>query len=167
MAASQYLPTGDFFQLGYVTGDLDKSMTFFRESQGVDSFFTFDTRALFPDGDPSRSHVRVGLAYLGTVMIELIEPDAKNAGIYGDALRGDGGLMLHHLGYLITPDVHAGLVDRLTHSGIAVPAASDGAGIAYIYADTRKQNGLFTEFVRKCDSSAEFFASVPRYSECS
>lgn len=163
MTAQLQWPTGNFFQLGYVTGDLDAAMAFYCDTQGVQSFFTFDTRTLSPDGDTNKPYVRVGLAYLGAVMLELIEPNPNNAGIYRDALRSDGGLALHHLGYLVQPDVHTGLVERLRRDGVEVPAWSDAGGISYVYADTRRENGLFTEFVRQCEHSAQFFAQVPRF----
>jgi ketosteroid isomerase-like protein len=162
MSASLQLPTGEFFQLGYVTSDLERAMAHYRDHQGVESFCVLDNRAVLPPDGSDGPFIRVALAYLGSVMIELIEPEAGSKSIYTHALRADGGICLHHIGYLVDPSVFVSLEGNLVGNGIAVPVIRRG-GMALIYADTRSTLGLFSEFVCKSAMVDSFFAQVPRF----
>jgi hypothetical protein len=154
--------TGDFFQLGYVTRDLERAITLYRARYGVAEFLRFDTRALAPPG-ASGPHIQVALAYRGPVMIELIRPEPDDPGIYRDALRADGGVNLHHLGYLVDESRFETLADEFRAAGIAVPVQSRSPmGLSLLYADTRPDNGLFSEFVVLGDGGRRFFDAVPR-----
>lgn len=154
-------PTCEFFQLGYVTGDLDRAIALYRERYGVPEFLRFDTRANAPLG-ATGPFIEVALAYRGPVMIELIQPDREQPGIYGEALRADGGVNLHHLGYLVDEAQFSDLAERFRATGIAVPVEHRNEGLALLYADTRGDNGLFSEYVRLGDRGRQLFATVPR-----
>jgi hypothetical protein len=153
---------GEFFQLGYVTRDLERALALYRDRYGVADFLVFDTRDFAPPDSPG-PFMQVALAYKGPVMIELIQPDPAAPGIYADALRDDGGVNLHHLGYLVDDARLATLADDFRARGIAVPVETvSPAGMALIYADTRGDNGLFSEFVTLREGGRKFFGSIPR-----
>jgi catechol 2,3-dioxygenase-like lactoylglutathione lyase family enzyme len=154
--------TGEFFQLGYVTRDLDRAIALYRDRYGVAEFLRFDTRATAPAGAPG-PFIEVALAYRGPVMIELIRPDPLAPGIYADALRDDGGVNLHHLGYLVEAVRFATLARDFRSCGVAVPVESvSPIGLSLFYADTRADSGLFSEFVLPGVGGDRFFASIPR-----
>src|SRR4030095_7973018 len=130
------LPTGGLFQLGYVSADIERAIALYRDRYGVREFLRINSRALSPP-DAHAPFLDLALAYTGDLMIELIQPDACDPGIYGDALRSDGRLSLHHLGYMVEPDRFATLAEDCRGSGVAVPARFDNAGVAVLFADTR------------------------------
>ena len=154
--------TGEFFQLGYVTRDLDRAIALYHGRYGVADFLRFDTRDMAPPG-ATGPFIEVALAYRGPVMIELIRPDPADPGIYRDVLRSDGGVNLHHLGYLVDERRFESLAADFRAAGIAVPTESRSAvGLSLIYADTRADNGLFSEYVTLGEGGRKFFDSVPR-----
>jgi len=155
--------TGEFFQLGYVTADLDRAIALYRDRYGVADFLRFDTRTMAPPA-ASGPFLDVALAYRGPVMIELIQPAADDAGIYRDALRSDGGVNLHHLGYLVDERRFESLADDFRRAGIEVPVGGvrRPTGLSLLYADTRSDNGLFSEYVALGDTARQLFESVPR-----
>jgi len=156
---------GDFFQLGLVTRDLDAAMALYRDRYGVPDFFQFDTDSRRKPGAPPRANMRVALAWRGPVQIELIEPNSAEPGIYADALRDDGGIALHHLGYYADdPALWAELPDRLAARNIPVPVLRhNSGGISLLYADTRPDLGLWTEFVHLHEEGRRFLENVPRH----
>ncbi|MBG6120062.1 MULTISPECIES: VOC family protein [unclassified Sphingobium] len=151
---------GRFFQLGYVTRDLDTAIAAYRERFGATEFMI---NAPPPRADGSLSATRrIGLAYIDDVMIELIEPESSMATIYDDAVpEAPGAIALHHLGFLV--DDHQATVDRMAALGYAVPAAgSFGDVLDYSYADTRADLGHYSEFIRLGEQGRQMFAAVPR-----
>lgn len=149
-----------FFQLGYVTRDLDVAMDLFRARHGALDYKITEGQDR-PDGTPSPTQ-RIALTYIGDVMIELIQPSLKIETIYDPALpRDSASVRLHHLGFLI--DDYQAMVDRLTSLGYALPlAGSFGDVLDYIYADTRAELGHFCEFIRLGEAGKAMFESVPR-----
>jgi extradiol dioxygenase family protein len=154
MAQSAQSPTppgGSFFQLGYVARDLKQALAIFAERYGVRRFQHYMAS---PDFD-------VALAYRGETMIEIIAPHKAGDPLYGDA-RAQGELVLHHLGYLVNAEEWSALPDRLAALEVPITKRSpDGSPVGFIYADTRKDLGHFTEYVHlPPDTTA--FAQVPR-----
>ena len=150
-----------FFQLGYVTPDLDAAIALYGERFGVKQFLTFDSRAFNPDADRI---VRVGLAWTGEVMIELIEPVGEHP-LYASALPEAGfAIRLHHLGYLVRDQAQwdeamAALSDPAT----PIVVRSDPSDkLEYAYADARGLVGHHVEVVWLKPAGEPFFESVPR-----
>lgn len=148
-----------FFQLGYVTRDLDAALAGWRERFGAIEFLVTEPAVIDGVAPPTR---RIALAYIDAVMIEIIEPDPGQQTIYDDALAEDPGVIrLHHLGHLI--DDHAAMLTRLATMGYDVPLHGTMPGILdYSYADTRADLGHFSEFIRLDEGGHAFFGAVPR-----
>ncbi|MET0371545.1 MAG: VOC family protein [Sphingobium sp.] len=149
-----------FFQLGYVTRDIGRAMELWRTRYGVSDFLSFNGRDFAPPG-ATGPFLDVALAYRGDVMIELIQPDVNDPGIYGDALRDDGGVTLHHLGYLVDDARFATIVDDCAALAIPTPVVRS-TGFCLVYADTRADSGLFTELVLPGPEVNRLFGAVPR-----
>jgi len=150
-----------FFQLGYVTRDLDRACAAFADRFGAVDFTVSEPGPIDGRQPPTR---RIALTWIDEVMTEIIEPDPAQRTIYDDALPAAderGAIRLHHLGYLI--DDHEAMLTRLGQMGYAVPLHGGMPGaLDYIYADTRAHLGHYCEFIRLDEGGRAFFGSVPR-----
>lgn len=148
-----------FFQLGYVTRDLESACKAWRDRFGAVDFTISEPGPIDGKQPPTR---RIALSYIDDVMIEIIEPDPAQRTIYDDAIPEEtGAVRLHHFGYLI--DDHDVMLKRLGQMGYAVPLHGTMPGaLDYIYADTRAHLGHFCEFIRLEEGGRAFFDSVPR-----
>jgi len=163
MQRTSVVDGAEFFQLGYVTGNLDAAMALWRSRYAVPGFFEFSPRD-FPAPEGMAVPMRVAIGYQGSVMIELIEPDPADAGLYKGALRSDGGTMLHHLGYLVDEGTFANYPKQIAELGIPMPYVHDSDELKVLYADTREDGGLFTEIVGRSAAVLGMFANIPRLS---
>ena len=154
----QHLFAG-FFQLGYVTSDLDAALAAYKTRFGDTAFMINVPQS--PDGSPPPTK-RIALAWIDDVMTEIIEVDRDQKTIYDDALSiYPKAIRLHHLGYLI--DDHPAMLSRLQALGYDVPLhGSFGDVLDYSYADTRSDLGHFCEFIRLGEAGKQFFGAVPR-----
>jgi hypothetical protein len=150
---------GGFFQLGYVTRDVEAACAEFRAKFGEVEFLINAPGPIDGGAPPTR---RIALAYIDDVMTEIIEPDPQQKTIYDDVLPATKGpIHLHHFGYLI--DDHAAMLKRLAAMGYAVPMQGSMPGaLDYSYADTRGDLGIWSEFIRLDEGGRAFFGSVPR-----
>lgn len=151
---------GGFFQLGYITRDLDAAIGAFRDRFGAAEFTIFSPPTR-PDGTPSPAR-RIGLTYVDEMMIEIIEPDTGQSTIYDNCLPDQAGTMcLHHLGYLVD-DLDATL-EQLRATGFAIALEARVTDMLDVcFADTRAELGHYSEFIRLADGGRSFFGSVPR-----
>jgi len=151
---------GCFFQLGYVTPDLDAAMALYRERFGVERFRTFSSRDLNPD---ATNPIRVGLAWTGPVMVELIEASEEHP-LYGCAMPRDGfGVRLHHLGYLVRDQAAwEGAVAGLAEPAAPIVATGQLGMLEFVYADARPMLGHHLEIVWAKPEGMAFFDAVPR-----
>lgn len=151
---------GRFFQLGYVTRNLDAAIAGYQSRFGPTEF-TVNVSPARPDGSLSPTR-KIGLAYVDDVMIKIIEPEPSIATIYGDAIpKIDGPITFHHLGFLV--DDHQRTIDRMKALGYAIPmVGSFGDVLDYSYADTRADVGHYSEFIRLGERGRQMFDAVPR-----
>ncbi len=144
------LPVGRFFQLGYVTRDLDAAIELWRHRYGVREFRRFDG-----------GEVRFALAWDGATMIEFIEPAAEQPGIFGEALHADRAVSLHHLGYWVDADQFDALPETCRAASLDCPIQWKTDQLSVFFADTRADNGLFSEFIHVPDMRVGLFSDVP------
>lgn len=149
---------GTFFQLGYVTSDIAAAKDVFLQRHGVTGFLEFDTSASAP---PGTSGIKVALGYSRGVMVELIEPDPNSPGIYGDALSTARPATLHHLGFLIDQAAFDAHEAELAAAGVPVPVINRNNGMCLLYADTRANDGLYTELVVPTETTKALFSGIP------
>jgi hypothetical protein len=150
-----------FFQFGYVTTDLDAAMAAYRDRFNVPEFLILDAAAMAPG---SGSTLRVGLAWVGDTMVELIDPGGASYALYAEALP-PSGIRLHHLGYRLYDegrwlDILAEL-DRQSIPVLRMPPTA-GMGLECCYADARGQLGHYLEFVWTKADQPDFFDNVPK-----
>jgi hypothetical protein len=149
-----------FFQLGYVTSDLDQAIHQYTRL-GISKFFIFDTAQMRPDL-PHR--LRVGLAWTGPVMIELIQP-MNHVELYADAMPKNGfGINHHHTGYLVDTDDQFGEAVAWIE-GQKMTFANKGrmeGNMELFYADARQTVGHYLEVVHLFEGGERMFAQVPK-----
>lgn len=138
-------------QLGYVTNDLDQAMAALKKAYGVPSFFEMTN--VRPGHDAANMPVlKIALAVVGGVEIELIEPVGATAPVFSDALPPgkDLAIVFHHVatridGPLANWEAHVASLDFARH-----PAAFQGEMgdmLRYIYTDERRTLGHYVEHV--------------------
>jgi len=157
------LSLGGFFQIGYVTTDLERSVDLYARRFGAPNWFTFDTGALNPDR-PYASFV--GLAWIGAVQVELIQPKNVEQPLYADAMpKGGFGINLHHLGYLLDSEAEWDAA-TISLAALNIPVASrstvEGV-VEVLYADARPVLGHYLEYVwPQADGRKFLLDNVPR-----
>jgi hypothetical protein len=146
-----------FFQLGYVTRDLDAAIANFGERFGPAEF------QVIP-GSPQYPHTRrIALSWIGDTMTELIEPNPSVSSLYLESLpAASGDVRFHHIGCLI--DDYPAMLRRLEERGHPIAMAlSYGETLDCCYADLRPQLGHYLEYIRLGDEGRKWFTSVPGY----
>ena len=146
-----------FFQLGYVTRDIDRALEGLRHRARSEDF------QIVPAVAPYTQIRRIALSWAGSTMIELIEPDPEVPSVYLESLpRSAGGIALHHLGFL-TDDFPA-MLHRLASEGFSVPMRmSYGEVLDCCYADARAQFGHYLEYVGLGEEGRRWFEAVPGF----
>jgi len=156
-----YPAEGVVFQLGYVTWDLDRAVDLFRSRYGITEFYWLDNRRR-PPLPRSAPPLQSMLAYRGQMMIEILQPEREKPGIYSEALRADGGVSLHHLGYMVEHGRIGPLAAEFEAQGVEVPVLNENPqGISVLYADTRRETGLYSEYVSVCPGATTLFDRIP------
>ena len=149
-----------FFQIAYVTRDLDRAVDMYQRRFGIRSFY-------FQRGNRLDEHTTTdfALAWLGDVMVELIQPFGMGNSFYEVMLGPDEiGMRLHHLGHLVSDrDEWNRLQDRFKHEGYAIPLQGSIEGfLSYLYVDARAQTGHFLEYILCEPAGHAYFEAVPR-----
>ena len=155
-------------QVAYVTSDLDRALAVFRDDYDVPSFHVFanDTPGLV-QSDGAR--LRIALALVGGVEIELIEPQGDSAPLFSQALPGDGSFAIrfHHVairveGTLADFEAHMASLDPARHPVVWHGAMGDV--LRYAYTDERAVLGHFVEHVwMHPDLRAQMAGAIPVY----
>ena len=144
---------GGFWQLAWVTPDLETSLETFRTVYGVPSFFVMDQE--FPArvfGETGVMKLRIALANVDEIQLELIQPMGGIDRIYREVLPADGSHanVFHHVcmkveGELDDWDAH---LDTLKPPHREIAYVGDvGEGARFVYTDERKSCGFYVEHV--------------------
>ena len=155
-------------QLAYVTNDMERALAVFRDQYDVPSFHVFSNDApglVQSDG----ARLKIALALVDGVEIELIEPQGDSAPLFSDILPADGNFAIrfHHVAYRIEgtlPDYEAHLasLDPAVHPVIWHGAMGDV--MRYAYTDERALLGHYVEHVWMDPGLfAQLSAAIPSY----
>ena len=138
-------------QLGIVTADIDRAVRVWEEKYGVGPWLVGDadlarTSATTLNGRPASFSARIAIAWIGPMMVELIEP-ATGESVWADSLhRHAGADHIHHV-LCLTDDIGE-TIDDFDRKG--VPASQTGhheiSGVDWAYFDTEDDLGFTLEF---------------------
>ena len=134
-------------QVGLVVNSVDETAEYYLSNFGIGPFFTLEQE--FTDatywGKPCLLKAKFGLARMGPVQIELIEP-LGGYSVYADFLsqRGEG---IHHLGFYVNDlDEEIALLQKHGIGVIQGGRVDDGG---FIYTDTEGTGGITFEFIQR------------------
>jgi len=141
-----------FCQLAYVTNDIDEGMALYA-TYGVPSFHRLDAELpAEANGEAGTIKLKVALANVEGVQIELIEPVADLGGFYNSAIAGQTGfaLGLHHVCQKLTRDfadweAHIAELGGTRRPIVCSARADDYARI--VFTDDRKLLGAYIEHI--------------------
>jgi hypothetical protein len=161
-------PNSQHSQVAYVTNDLVAAMDLLKREYGAPGFFELTN--IQPGEDPTGKPVlKIALAVVGGVEIELIEPQGDTAPLFSDPLpEGDKlAIRFHHVAVRIDGseenwDAHVASLDLSRHP--VVFEGEVGDMLRYIYTDERETLGHLIEHVwMSPELLAQMRAVVPRY----
>ena len=155
-------------QVAYVTNDLGRALDVFRDDYDVPSFHVFANDApglVQSDG----ARLRIALALVGGVEIELIEPQGDSAPLFAAVLPEDGSFAIrfHHVAYrvggtLADYEAHIASIDRARHPVVLHGAM--GEVMRFAYTDERALLGHYVEHVwMHPDLLAQLSGVIPSY----
>jgi methylmalonyl-CoA/ethylmalonyl-CoA epimerase len=141
-------------QVGFVVKDLDAAVESWVKLFGIEPwhFYTYEkplVKRMSYHGKPVEYRMRIALANIGQLRIELIQP-LEGDTVYADFVR-EHGYGVHHLGVL-TEDMAASL-DEAKKAGLAM--TMDGSGFGrdgdghYAYLDTEDAIGTTIELIQR------------------
>jgi hypothetical protein len=144
-------PDARHHQIAYVTNDLDRATALFERDYGAPGFFVFsnvDSGASKP-GDPE---LRIALAHVGGIEIELIEPIGDTAPLFKAALTDgpDLDIRFHHVairieGPIANWEAHVASLDFAEHPIVFEGGLGDQ--LRFFYTDERSRIGHYVEHV--------------------
>ena len=137
-------------QIGYVVTDLDKTLAYYKDTLGVGPWMLLDERPepCVENGKEVHPVLRIALAYVGPVQIELIQVVDGESFHLNHVRESKGGV--HHLGFMVQDlskrleacrKMGIGILQRGTIKDI-------GFTIDYAYLDTVDRAGIFIEFLQ-------------------
>lgn len=155
-------------QLAYVTNDLDRAIALFKADYGAPGFFVFSNAGT---GAPDGPQLKIALAQVGGVEIELIEPIGDTAPLFADSLARGSALEIrfHHTAIRIDGPIaswerHVASIDRVKHPVVFEGALGDQ--LRFLYTDERQRIGHYVEHVWMSPALLmQMRAAVPRFPE--
>ena len=130
-------------QVGMVVGNLDEKMKAMWEAFGIGPWtVTIFKPGSFSEirynGKPSRSGLKVGIAKLANLEIELLEPIGED-NIYHEFIKKYGDCV-HHFGWYVaeTPEAFAEAVKAMEKAGFPDVWSGRGKNVLFAYFDTTK-----------------------------
>ncbi|MFM5906027.1 MAG: hypothetical protein ACKOPO_00320 [Novosphingobium sp.] len=157
--AGQGLLRAEHFQMAWATNDLEQAQGLLSERLGIRNF----TPIGGPNPQGGETHVL--LAWLGTMMYELITASGPGSDIIMNRLPQDEGFAMkhHHLGYLIADAAEWQALEAETaRAGWAMPHKSVNPGfITSCFVDVPVL-GHYLEYIMPEPAGVDFFNSVAR-----
>lgn len=156
-AGGESLLSAEHCQVAYVTSDIERAVTVFRDRYGVASFRTHQAD-LGPTGK-----MTIALAWAGGVMIELIQAAGPGLAFYNRLLPETGfAIRQHHLGYFVKDRAAwASIEQRIEREKwpVALQGGSDDTmWFIYIYAE---ELGHYLEYMYLGTTGQKFFDGIP------
>jgi hypothetical protein len=161
------VPNARHSQVAYVTNDLDAAAALLEKEYALPGFYKFDNAAVSQLGDPQ---LRIALARVGGVEVELIEPLGSTANLFSRVLPEPGmglAIRFHHVAIRIEGSLedwnrHRGAIDTERHR--IVFQGSLGEMMRFFYTDERATLGHYVEHVwMSPELLAQLSGTIPTY----
>jgi catechol 2,3-dioxygenase-like lactoylglutathione lyase family enzyme len=154
---TQGLLRSDHFQIAYATNDINRACDLFHDRFGIHEFRRLEGQL------PAGGQIRVELAWVGTVMYELLTASGPGSELYVGRLPDDDfAIRHHHLGFLIhdAPQWQA-LMDTIARDGWHLLSKSDNPGLMQSCFVDVPELGHYVEYLFPEPAGLAFFESVP------
>ncbi len=148
----------EHFQIAYATNDIDRAKALFSERYGITQWTRLEGQL------PTGGQIRVELAWVGTLMYELMWSSGEGSAIYMDRLPAEPGLHIkhHHLGYLLDEAGWDALMVTVELEGHAMPHVNHNPGFIKSCFVDAPELGHYLEYICPQPAGATFFESVAR-----
>jgi extradiol dioxygenase family protein len=145
------------FQMAYATNDIERARELFRERYGIREFRRLEGAL------PAGGHIHVELAWVGTVMYELLTAEGAGSDLYVGRLPvGEFAIRHHHLGFLIHDEEEwNALQAEITRGGWKMPSRSSNPGMMQSCFVESPELGHYLEYLFPEPAGLAFFESVP------
>jgi len=158
-----HVPLSGLYQIAFVTTDLEQAMSLFAGTYGISKFKV--RRDLTSGPEMPIMTVHVAHAYVGPMMIELIQPAGGDDTLYRDILPEDGfAIRPHHFGFMVRSEEELERISTALETR-NVPIAFDASMPAIaraVYADARSSLGHYLEYVYlQPEARRGYYAQVP------
>jgi hypothetical protein len=146
----------EFFQIAYVTTDLDEAMRVMKARYAIADFTMLEND--LPDGSGT---IRIAVAWVGGVMLELIHAKAEGT-IYTAILPAQGfAIRHHHYGYFIGSDPEWDrLHDQFRRDGWSIVFAGEVPDLLRVTYVEAPELGHYLEYIQPTEAGKAFFANV-------
>jgi catechol 2,3-dioxygenase-like lactoylglutathione lyase family enzyme len=137
-------------QIGYVVKDVDKTVSYYRDTFGIRPWMLLDERPTpcIEKGKEVHPLLRIALAYMGPVQVELIQV------VEGESVHlthpAESPWRIHHLGFMVQDiDKRLGACQKLGIDVLQRGTIRDiGFTVDYAYLDTVQQAGVVMELIQ-------------------
>lgn len=149
------LSFANMYQLGYVVREIDAAATRFRDLFGVERF-----RVIRHGPEIATAH-----AYVGNVMIELIEVGTGGPAYFQSYIPDDRGrAVFHHHAYRVHDEAEfAQLIDAARDMDLSYETTSAKDGdMNVMFVDLRHETGAYAEYVFLKGTMLSYYDDVPR-----
>ena len=147
----------EHFQMAYATNDIDRACDIFRARFGIREFRRLEGQL------PSGGFIRVELAWVKTLMYELITASGPGSELYVGRLPGAGfAIRHHHLGFLIHDEAQwNALMGAIERGEWQMPSKSNNPGFLQSCFVDVPELGHYFEYIFPEPAGLAFFESVP------
>lgn len=155
---SAFLPR--VFQAAYVTKELSKAQALLQARYGITNWHCLRDAEINPG-----TFVTIATAWVGDLMIEVIETRDGGGTVWHELPIAEGAVMVfHHFGHMLTnAEEWAQVNDQIERGKLKVAVrGSHGDALDYVYIDQRDLFGHFLEYVYCKESGLAFFKSIPQ-----
>lgn len=149
------------FQVAYVAEDAKAAIASLRLRFDIAHWDVLDMKVIHGPEAPARY---IANAWVGDIMIEVIEPDEVIDSIYRDWKSDSAAaLRFHHLGFLVDTAEELD-VAKAQFAGQGFPIVAEGSFgnvLDYAYADTTAELGHYYEMMFLKAEGEGFFEQIP------
>lgn len=163
--ADAFAPYRGFAQIAYVTSDFDRAIMQFGERYGVPNWMPMpDMEIQTAPGRTCRANI--GLAYVGPVQLEVIQPLGGDDLVYRAPLPANGfAVRFHHIAQTLATEAELDAAEAQAQQAqmpIAIRGAFPGGLARYFYTDHRDTLGHYVEHIWYAPEALELFNHIPR-----
>jgi extradiol dioxygenase family protein len=155
---SNGLLCAEHFQMAYATNDIDRAQALFADCYGIRNWKRLEGQL------KAGGQIRVELAWVGTIMYELMHATGEGAAIYMDRLPPGEGFHVrhHHLGYLLDSEAQwDALMVEVAEKDHVMPHVSFNEGFMKSCFVDAPILGHYLEYICPEPAARAFFESVP------